>query len=208
MSSARLSIFCVGDSRTVGNFSTELGGYRFGLFNAVRNKIGYAPRFLGSDAANAFFLPLCGASGDKTADCNTKITTQAPLFSNASFVLIDIGVNDAIIGTAAATIASNTNAIVDIARTYSPNATIIVAKTCDYSGFNAEVVAYNAALTTTISQRADYSASPAVAKTSLYDLYSDIGTYSGTYFANAGHLNAAGYAIEASGWYNKMVSLL
>lgn len=203
----RRKVFCIGDSRTVGNFSTALGGYRFDLFTKLRNRWGHSPRFVGSDSWNSFIFPMCGMSGENTAGIISRLATQAPLFPNCDVILLDIGVNDAIVGTAPATIVANVTSILATLRTYSPNAVILVAKTVDYDTFTSQVVAYNAALDTAIQARGDYSASPAIAKTSLYDMYTDIGPYGVTYFANAGHLNAAGYAIETLGWYNKIITV-
>lgn len=203
----RLKVFCIGDSRMVGNFSTSLGGCRMELFQSLRNRLGYSPRFVGSDSYNSFIFPMCGMSGETTAGIITRLATQAALYPNCNVIIIDIGVNDAIGGTAAATIANDVDSIVTTLRAQSPNAVILVALTVDYDTFTSQVVAYNAALTTKMQARNDYAANPALAKTSLYDMYTAIGPYGGTYFANGGHLNAAGYTIEANGWYNKIINV-
>ena len=204
----RLSLFCIGDSRCVGNFSTDRGGYRYGFFTRLQTKLGYDPRLCGSNFWNSFVLPCCAQSGDRVADCLTKVTAQSPLFLGMNLVLIDIGVNDAIVGTTPATIISGVNSIIDQVRTYSPNAIVIVTKTVDYNGFTSLVTAYNSALGTAMALRGDYAVNPAIGKTSLYDANTDIGPYSVTYFANDGHNNAAGYDIIAAGYYNKIASLL
>lgn len=206
-SADRFSVMPIGDSRTAGNQSVVLGGYKIPLFNLLIKHLGHAPRFTGTDMASTCFTPNCAVSGLTSAQILTAVQTQSPLFTNTKCYLIDMGTNDVIAGTATATTTGNTISVIDKIRTDNPSATIFVANLYDRSGKEAEIVAYNSALATAIQGIASYSATPTLGKTMLYDQYTVIGAYSATNYADLTHLNATGYNIAATGWYNQIITL-
>lgn len=206
-SSSRLKLMPIGDSRTAGNGSTVLGGYKIDLFNMLRSHLNYAPCFVGMNQVATCFLPNCATSGYSSAQILTAVQTQSPLFPTTDVYLIDSGTNDVIAGVPTATTTGNVLSTIDKIYTDNPNATIFVANLYDRSGKTAEVIAYNSALATAVAGHAKYSATPAVNKVMNYDQYSVLGPYSPTYWGDVTHLNPAGYAIAATGWYNQIINL-
>jgi len=204
----RFGVMPIGDSRTAGNGSTALGGYKRELFESLRNHLGHAPRFCGTDQAATCVLPNCAVSGLTSAQILTAVQAQSPLFPTCNVYLIDSGTNDVIAGTANSTITANILSTISQIYTDNPNATVIVANLYDRSGKSAEITAFNAALATAVAGHAKYSATPAIGKCFLYDQYSVIGPYgAGTLYGDVTHLNAAGYTIAAAGWYNQIITL-
>lgn len=204
----RISINCIGDSRTAGNGSTSLGGYKIQLFNNLRTYWGYAPRFVGTDQAGTCFLPNTAVSGLSSTQILAAVQTQSPLFPNTDIALLDSGTNDVISGVATATTTGNVLSTITQLYTDSPNITVIVANLYDRSGKEAEITAYNAALATALTGHAKYSATPARGKAFLYDQHTVIGLYgAGTLYGDVTHLNAAGYTVAEAGWRAQIVQL-
>ncbi len=207
MSSARMSLFCCGDSITVGNFSTEQGGYRMPLFLKMQKRLGYSPRFVGSDSANSFIFNCMGVSGGFSANLAASAIIQSPLFPNTTAAIIHIGTNDMLGAIAHATITANVISVINSLRSNSPDITIWVAKIIDCNGHTAEVDAYNVSLTTAIQGIASYSSINLLGKTMLIDMNAVLGPYNVTNYGNGTHPNATGYGIMADGWYNQLATL-
>lgn len=204
----RFSLMPIGDSRTAGNGSTALGGYKIQLFRLLQDHLGHAPSFCGTDQAGTCFLPNCAVSGLHSTQILSAVTAQSPLFPGCKIYLIDAGTNDVIAGTATATTTGNILSMISQIYTDNPNATVIVANLYDRSGKEAEITAFNTALATAVAGHAKYSATPAIGKCFNYDQYSVIGPYgAGTLYGDVTHLNAAGYTVAANGWYNQIITL-
>lgn len=203
----RFSVMPIGDSRTAGNGSTALGGYKIGLFQLLMNHVGHSPRFCGTDQAGTCFTPNCAVSGLNSAQILTAVTAQSPLFPTCDVYLIDDGTNDVLAGTPTATTTANVISAINQIYADNPNATIFVGNLYDRSGFTTEIQAYNTALAAAVAGHAKYSATPARGKVMNYDQYSVLGPYTPTYWGDVTHLNAAGYALAANGWYNQIITL-
>lgn len=203
----RISFACCGDSITVGNFSTSLGGWRMGFFNSMRNHLGYDPKFSGSDSANSFIFNLIGASGETSTGLLSRVTTQSPLFPNTTIALINIGINDVLGAVPNSTITANTISIINQLRTDSPSITIWVANLIDRNTYTAQVNSYNTDLFTALQGIASYSASNVVGKTMHINMNAVVGPYSGTNYADNTHPNATGYALMTNGWYNQVSTI-
>ena len=204
---SRLSVMPIGDSRTAGNGSTVRGGYKLGLFQKLQSRLGYAPRFTGSNAVATCFLPNCATSGYTAAQILSAVQTQSPLFPTTNVYLLDAGTNDVIAGTAASTIVTTVLAIEAQIRTDNPSATVFIANLYDRSGSSAGITAFNSALATGVAGLSNYSSTPTAGKTMFYNQYSVLGPYSVTYWGDVTHLNAAGYNLAADGWFNQIAAV-
>lgn len=207
LSSERLSIMPIGDSRTAGNGSTARGGYKLGLFQKLQAHLNYAPRFVGSNQVATCFLPNCATSGYTASQILTAVQAQSPLFPNTDVYLIDAGTNDVIAGTSAGTIVTTVLSIEAQIRTDNPGATIFIANLYDRSGSTSGIITFNGVLATGVAGLADYSATPAIGKTMFYDQYAVLGSYTPTYWGDVTHLNIAGYSLAANGWYDQIVTI-
>lgn len=209
VSRASRKSFCgIGDSICVGNFNTSKGGWRYEVMMSLRSILGYESRWVGGDYWNNFLLPCIATSGHNSTQCLSAVNTQSPSYTNTDFYMLMIGTNDMLSAVATATTTGNIDSICTRLRTDSPDACIIVAYIIDNSGNTAAVDTLNAAIQTKMAARSDYAASPAFGKTSTYDMKTQLGAYSGTYYSDTTHPNAAGYTRMAAGWISQIDSVI
>lgn len=197
----------IGDSRTAGNGYTVKGGYKMELFYSLQSRIGYAPRFVGTNQVSTCPLPNCATSGYTSAQVLTAVQAQSPLFPTTNVYLLDSGTNDVLAGTATATTLANVLSTIDQIYTDNPSATIFMGNIYDRSGFTAAIQAHNIALAAAVVAHAKYSATPAIGKVMLYDQYTVIGPYDVANFGDLSHLNSTGYTLAAAGWHNQIITL-
>lgn len=205
--SARIGVMCIGDSITVGTGSTTLGGYRLGLFNSMKGRLGYSPKFVGSNDANSFIFNCCAVSGLTSAQILSLVQTQSPLFPTTNIYLIHAGTNDVLASTPTATTTGNILSMIAQIRVDNPNATIWVADIIDRSGFTSQVSTFNTALTTVVQGVASYSATNVRGKTMMVDINAALGPYNVTNYSDVTHPNVVGYALVTTGWYNQIITL-
>ena len=207
---ARVAVVCCGDSRTAGSSGDiQKGGYKTLLYTRLFTRLGMAPTFKGATWQYSCSFPQLGYPGLRTDQLLTYIQNESPLYPNSDFFLIDIGANDVSMGFDLDTACANVDAICSQIRIDSPNATIIIATIYDIDGDTALVESYNTKLAAKMAARAsDYSATPAVGKTFMYDQYALLGAYQVTDWYNSIHLNQTGYDRAANGWYDQIAALL
>jgi lysophospholipase L1-like esterase len=206
--SDRLKMMCVGDSITVGMYSTNPGGYRSELITAMTNYMGMPPVDCGWEW-NGTLGPfrICGASGERTDQCLTRVQLQAPAFA-PECVFIHIGTNDTTqLGSGGGPNTVNQSMgfitqILDAFRSANSECIVFIAKIIDNQTYPAGVTNYNTALETTVSARSDYLAGKVV----IVDMYAALGTWSSSKFTDTSHPNASGYSSMYNAFYTAFIS--
>lgn len=208
MMSLRRRYMPVGDSLVVGTPNDSArGGWREVLVGKTYNGLPW--KSVGGQVSGNFGENrMCGAAGQTAIDLAAKMIEQAPQFlTNAvgdepdPLVLIHAGTNDCTQLNSGGTPLLSTSMtaysnILNYIRTANAKARVYAALIIDNQVAHTQVVAYNAALTTLIQARADYTDG----YVKIVDMYTALGLYSGTYWADGTHLNTAGYKVKGLAW--------
>lgn len=200
-----VTIMPAGDSLAQGvgdTTTTAVGGYRMMLLSSMTSRLGFQPRFVGDNNTNSSAWGFCGVSGLRVDELYEApyIYTQVPQF-RPDVIPLHIGTNDCTqlhnltpgYKTLAESRASYTT-LLDYIRTTSPNTIVLACLIIDNNTAHSEVVAYNTAINTDIQARSDYASG----KVKIVDMYTGVGLYSATNYADGSHLNYAGYTLMAA----------
>lgn len=200
----RQQVAFVGDSLTNGNQSVNTGGYRSRLmqFIAAMND-DVPPNVVGADYNNTYSYAMIGASGMRSDQIlDTYVTPQlaaVPSITMAAVpdvVFLLAGTNDMLQGVAKATWLGYEEDIIDAFRTANPNCHVFVGNLIDRDTYTATVVDWNTDLLSTLQARGDWD-------TFVHhvDLYTAVGAYGATFYADQTHPNTKGYNLMADAWF-------
>jgi lysophospholipase L1-like esterase len=200
----RLKMMCVGDSITVGMFSTNLGGYRSELITSMTGYMGLPPVDCGWEWNGTLgSYRICGASGERTDECYNRVRLEAPAYA-PECVFLHIGTNDTTQlanGGGPNTVNQSMGyltQILDAFRSANSECIVFVSKIIDNQTWPSQVITYNTSLQTTVSARSDYIAGKVV----IVDMYTAMGLYSAVRWGDVTHPNSVGYTVMASTFYS------
>lgn len=206
----RLQVSFCGDSLTNGNQSTTTGGYRARLLSLIAATYNdFYPNVVGSDFNNTYSYGMIGASGMRSDQIlNTYLipelaTIPCPTMPVApDIVFLLAGTNDMLQGVAKSTWLGYEEDIIDAFRAANTNCHVFVGNLIDRDTYTATVADWNTSLLSTLQARSDWN-------TFVHhvDLYSAVGAYGATYYADQTHPNTAGYNLMANAWYTAYESI-
>ena len=201
--SIRIKIMPLGDSITYGEGSSTLGGYRFQLWDDLRVR-GFPIDFVGSVRTGpaSFDRENEGLPGWKINQIAAKVVTWLMTY-RPSIILLHIGTNDFFKNDDPTHAPARLSHLLNLITTTLPEATVIVAQILPLlrsARLNAEVVAYNAAITRIV--QVDVAQGKHVHYVDMYDAVPP------SMLPDQIHPNDAGYALMARVWLYALLPLL
>ena len=201
--STGIKIMPLGDSITYGEGSSTGGGYRFQLWNDLRER-GFPLDFVGSvhTGLASFDRENEGHPGWKINQIAAKVVSWLMIY-RPSIILLHIGTNDFVKNDDPTHAPTRLSHLLNLITRTLPGATVIVAQILPLprsARLNAEVVAYNAAIPRMV--QADVALGKPVHYVDMYH------TVPPSMLPDQIHPNDAGYALMAKGWLYALLSLL
>lgn len=201
---SRKQIAFVGDSLTLGNWSLTTGGYRSTLLAqlAAVQPGGYYPNVVGADFTS-YSYPMIGYSAMRTDQIlDLYVTPQLAAIPSITMpiapdvVFLVASGNDLLQGRSQALAMADLSSIIDAFRNAKSTCHVFVGSLIDMDLNTANMQNWSAAIQAMVQARGDYNT-----QVHFVDLFSALGFYTPTLWADDKHPNTAGYAILGNAWY-------
>lgn len=161
------------------------------------------PNVVGADYNNTYSYAMIGASGMRSDQIlSTYVTPQLaaipsitmPVAPDVVFLLA--GTNDMLQGVAKATWLGYETSIIDAFRAANTDCHVFVGNLIDRDTYTSTVTDWNTDLLAMLQARADWG-------TFVHhvDLYTAVGPYGATYYADLTHPNTSGYNLMGAAWF-------